>query len=211
MATFIKTGALVRRTHRPIAIFLSRPLYLYEQCKRWLQSSNEILIEHQAACDEQAKHVDMLCFTKAASPVEFLADESGNNRTVRPVALEADPESNEANVSSNTSEVDNILKYGGESEDANADRTDTDSVQPAQLHVGEVDTDGDVQLVESQAGVAIHNEDAQQTLETLDTSAKAEAFEENLDIAALGARTSAHDDWLHGGAFVFDMDFHTYH
>jgi hypothetical protein len=34
MATFIKTGALARKTHRPVAIFLSRPLYLYEQCRR---------------------------------------------------------------------------------------------------------------------------------------------------------------------------------
>ena len=33
MASFIKTGALVRKTHRPISIFLSRPLHLYEQCR----------------------------------------------------------------------------------------------------------------------------------------------------------------------------------
>ena len=46
IATFIKTGALVRRTRRPIAVFLSRPLYLSEQCKRLLQSSHEMLIEH---------------------------------------------------------------------------------------------------------------------------------------------------------------------
>jgi len=29
MACFLQTGALVRKTHRPLAIFLSRPLYLY--------------------------------------------------------------------------------------------------------------------------------------------------------------------------------------
>ena len=58
MAIFIKTGALVRKTHRPIAIFLSRPLYLYEQCRRLLQSSHEMLIEAQMPCDDQAIHVD---------------------------------------------------------------------------------------------------------------------------------------------------------
>ena len=31
MACFLQTGTLVRKTHRPLAIFLSRPLYLYEQ------------------------------------------------------------------------------------------------------------------------------------------------------------------------------------
>ena len=65
MASFIKTGALVRRTHRPIAIFLSHPLYLYEQCRRLLQSSHRLLIEAQTACDEQARHVDVLCFSKS--------------------------------------------------------------------------------------------------------------------------------------------------
>ena len=81
MATFIKTGALVRKTHRPMPIFLSRPLYLYEQCRRLLQSTHDLLIEVQVACDEQVRHVDVLCFTKsdtdkAAQPVEPQADES---------------------------------------------------------------------------------------------------------------------------------------
>ena len=37
-----------------------------------------------------------------------------------------------------------------------------------------------------------------------------EALEETFDITALEATTSAHDDWLHRGPFLFDMDFHTY-
>ena len=51
---------------------------------------------------------------------------------------------------------------------------------------------------------------AQETSETLDDGARAEPFEEDLDISALEATTSAHDDWLHRGPFLFDMDFHTY-
>ena len=37
-----------------------------------------------------------------------------------------------------------------------------------------------------------------------------EAFEDELVITGLDATTSAHDDWLHRGPFLFDMDFHTY-
>ena len=47
-------------------------------------------------------------------------------------------------------------------------------------------------------GNAIENNDALQS------------FEEDLDITALEATTSAHDDWLHRGPFLFDMDFYTY-
>ena len=39
---------------------------------------------------------------------------------------------------------------------------------------------------------------------------QAEPFEDGLDITALEATTSAHDDWLHRGPFLFDLDFHTY-
>ena len=114
MASFIKTGALVRKTHRPIAIFLSRPLYLYEQCRRLLQSSHEMLIEAQTPCDDQARHVDVLCFTKsdtgrAVLLVDHHADESDTDRAVQPVALEADAENEEEDVNSNSSEEDNIL------------------------------------------------------------------------------------------------------
>ena len=49
----------------------------------------------------------------------------------------------------------------------------------------------------------ISNEGAQEALD-------AEAFEEDLDVTALDATTSAHDDWLHRGPFLFDLDFHTY-
>ena len=37
-----------------------------------------------------------------------------------------------------------------------------------------------------------------------------EAFEDELVVTGLDATTSAHDDWLHRGPFLFDMDFHTY-
>ena len=178
MASFIKTGALVRRTHRPFAIFLSRPLYLYEQCRRLLQSSHEILIEAQTACDEQARHIDVLCFSKsdtdrAVQPVDLHADESDTNRAVQPVALEADAENNEE------ADVENILSDSGAPNESHADHEDTDSAAEAD---------------ESEAMADINNEDAQPASETLDDGVKAEAFEEDLEITALEGTTSAHDD-----------------
>ena len=37
MASFIRTGGDARRTHRPVQIFLSRPMYLLKECQRRLQ------------------------------------------------------------------------------------------------------------------------------------------------------------------------------
>ena len=53
-------------------------------------------------------------------------------------------------------------------------------------------------------------EGVHQIPQTLDDDAKAEPFGDDLEISALEATTSAHDDWLHRGPFLFDMDFHTY-
>ena len=41
--------------------------YLYEQCRRLLQRSSEMLIEAQMVCDDQTRHVDVLCFTDRAA------------------------------------------------------------------------------------------------------------------------------------------------
>ena len=37
-----------------------------------------------------------------------------------------------------------------------------------------------------------------------------EPAEDNVNISALSHTTSAHDDWLHRGPFLYDLDFHTY-
>ena len=110
MACFLQTGALVRKTHRPVAIFLSRPLFLYEQCRRLLHSSHEMLIEAQMPCDAQARHVDVLCFTEADT-----------DKALQPVAVETDAKNNDEDVRSNSSEESNSLDHCGLPEDAHAD------------------------------------------------------------------------------------------
>ena len=97
MATFIKTGALARKTHRPVAIFLSRPLYLYEQCRRLLQSSHEMLLEAPLLPDDHIRTVDVLTFTAintdaVVQPAEPQADASSDsNHTDDTSAGEQDP------------------------------------------------------------------------------------------------------------------------
>ena len=138
MACFIKTGALVRKTHRPNAIFLSRPLYLYEQCRRLLQSSHEILTEAQMPCDEQARHVDVVCFTTSDAdrpvlPVDHHANESDADRGVQPVALETGAENDGEDGYSNSSDENNILNNSGALEHLHTDQLETkNAVQPAE-------------------------------------------------------------------------------
>jgi hypothetical protein len=57
------------------------------------------------------------------------------------------------------------------------------------------------------AGYPIGSEQARELIEC-DTAA--DCAQDELDITALEATTSAHDDWLHRGPFLFNVDFHTY-
>ena len=197
MASFIKTGAMARKTHRPIAIFLSRPNYLYEECRRLLQSSPEMLIEPQVPGDDYSRHVDVLCFTKAdtcdaAGRSEDPGDEPDTHSAAQP---DVDNEKNDA-ISS--SEEENLFNDNGDSEHSDADHPEPDSAAlPAESPGIQIDHDGDALLAENIDGAVGPGEDA-------------EPLEESLDITALEATTSAHDDWLHRGPFLFDMDFHTY-
>ena len=182
IATFNKTGALVRKTHHPISIFLSRPLYLYEQCRRLLQHSQEILIEAQEPCDEHDRHVDALCFTmfekdKAVQQVDHHDGKS-------------DAENSDAANSEDVLQDD---------EDTRSNAEQAESVMSETSSAAQPD------------GTA-NNEsyNALQTSETLDDGAKAEPLEEDLEISALETTTSPHDNWLHRCSFLFDMDFHTY-
>jgi len=173
-----------------------------------------MLIEAPMACHEEARHVDVLCFTKSVSgeavlPLEHHADGSNISAAVN----------NEEDDQSNTSEKDNVLNDVDADKDVDSDKdADTDGDATLDPHV-DSDKDVDPDKVAS-ATLDLHvdadkDEDAQQPLvnqpsETLDDTAKAEPEDEDLEIAALEATTSVHDDWLHRGLFLYDMDFHTY-
>ena len=180
MATFIKTGALARKTHRPIAIFLSRPMFLYEECRRILQRSNEILIDAPSINDDEARTVDVLSFTINKADAETL------------------PNVAEANSDGKNSDADSVASLSGRSsisasEDEEADGADS-VAQPAADRVTDAAADSLSSVVQPDADVS--EEDV--------------AEDEAYQVAALESTTSAHDDWLHRGPHLFALDWHTY-
>ena len=44
LACYITTGALARRTHIPIEIFMSRPMYMLQECRRILQRGDHSVV-----------------------------------------------------------------------------------------------------------------------------------------------------------------------
>ena len=163
-------------------------------------------------CDAQARHVDVLCFTvadtdRAVQPVDHPTDASDTDRALQLVAAETDATNNDDDVCCNSSSESNILDDTGASDDEHADCLETHTAaQPSASHVIEIDTDPAAPPVQSQSIADIKNEAS----EHLDDGGNAEAFEDDLNITALEATTSAHDDWLHRGKFLWHMDFHTY-
>ena len=167
-------------------------------------------------CDAQARPIDVLCFTeadadRAVSLVDLPTDASDTDRAVQPVAVETDATKHDDDVCSNSSAERNILDDSGAPEDAHADILETHTAaQPSESHGIEIDTDPAAPPVQSQSIADLKNEDEQQASKHWDDGGNAEAFEEDLNITALEATTSAHDDWLHRGKFLWRMDFHTY-
>ena len=62
LSSFVLTGGHCRKTHRPIQVFLSRAMYLFEQCRRLLQRSHLQLIEVPDCEDEDKRPLDMIYF-----------------------------------------------------------------------------------------------------------------------------------------------------
>ena len=130
--------------------------------------------------DDQARYVDVLCFSKRDTDNHHI-NESDTHSAVLPVAMETDAVKEEEDVEKQE-EAEEDEEAEKEEEDADSNASEEDPKYPTS------DTAG------------INNDD----------SLNARDLEEDLDISALEATTSAHDDWLHRGPFLFDMDFHTY-
>ena len=180
MATFIKTGALARKTHRPIAIFLSRPMFLYEECRRILQRSNEILIDAPLINDDEVRTVDVLSFSRKKADADTPANEA------------------EANSDGQNSDADSGIALSGRSSISASEDEETDIAdsvaQPAADRVTDATADSASSVVQPDA----------------DVSEDEVAEEEAYDVSALQSTTSAHDDWLHRGPHLFALDWHTY-
>ena len=133
-------------------------------------------------CDAQARHVDVLCFTEADtdSAVQPVDHPAGASDTEGAVP----PVAVETDAKNNDDDV-----RSNSSEEINI--LDY-SAPPEDAHADRLETHRSI--------ADIKNEDEQQASKHLDDGGKAEALE----------TTSAHDDWLHRGKFLWHMDFHTY-
>ena len=85
LACYITTGALTRKTHVPVAVFLSRPMYMLQECRRLLQRGDEILLDAPDLSREDARALDVLAFTAPAS----------STSAAQPVAQEPDMDEEE--------------------------------------------------------------------------------------------------------------------
>ena len=148
-----------------------------------------------------------LCYQEhngAVQPVDHPADASDIG--LAPVG--ADAENDENDIHSNASD---ILHDSRTPEDAHANHLETPShAQPSETHGIQFDTNSAVLPVQSKSIVNINDENQQHVSKPLDDGGNVEALEDDLNITALEATTSAHDDWLHRGDFLWQMDFHTY-
>jgi hypothetical protein len=97
LACYITTGALARKTHVPVAIFLSRPMYMLQECRRLLQRGDQILLDAPDLSRDEARAVDVLAFTaatsssSAAQPVVVAPSSSGSRDSAeQPVVHKAD-------------------------------------------------------------------------------------------------------------------------
>ena len=63
LACYIMTGGLARRTHIPISIFLSRPMYMLQKCRRFLQHGDRILLDAPDVDLDHSRGIDTFVFT----------------------------------------------------------------------------------------------------------------------------------------------------
>ena len=142
-----------------------------------------MVIEAQAPCDDQVRHLEVLCFTEshnidsAVQPVAVQADDCDPDSAAPPVEPQVNAELHDESVHSSSSDAGTIPN---------------DDIDPEGRDLEESD------IV------------AEQVPELIEGDTAADCAQDELDITAFEATTSAHDDWLHRGPFLFDMDFHTY-
>ena len=81
LACYITTGGLARNTHTPISIFLSRPMYMLQDCRRILQLGDQILVDAPNVEFDDARALDALVFS--AMPSASSAAEPASSSAAR--------------------------------------------------------------------------------------------------------------------------------
>ena len=192
MASFIRTGGDARRTHRPVHIFLSRPMYLLKECQRLLQRPARELLEAPQIRDDSFRPMDVVIMeetakeeTKAVVEDEDVCDEDDNV-----VAAEASSE-------------EEVTKSGDPQNAARA----AHAVLEEQMEGGASSNAAQLDVEGINAG---HQVSAEQPATGDQCDREEEHAAEAPKTKGLADTTSAHDDWLRRGPFLYDFDFHTY-
>ena len=82
LACYITTGSLARKTHVPVSIFLTRPMYMLQECRRILQLGKQMLVDAPNVEQHDARVSDALVFTgvaTAGSAAEFAASSAASS------------------------------------------------------------------------------------------------------------------------------------
>lgn len=173
MASFIRTGGDARRTHRPVQVFLSRPMYLLKECQRRLQRPARELLETPDIQDESFRPLDVVALQTVVQEEEQL------------------------DLADNTMQADDCSDCH---EDEDMESSDTSS---------ERDTEDREEPVADSVVLPVLDSAAQPVAEDAAEHEETNA-EETSRTTGLMQTTSAHDDWLHRGPFLYELDFHTY-
>ena len=211
LAIFIKTGSLARKTHVATGVFLARPAYLFEQCRRLLHSAHLQVIHAPNIDFDDTRTVDVLCF-----PVRRTGDSVGCHDVAAQSthAQGAPADFDDADVLSDAStDASNILGdldiSGGAHQPGLIDSLD---IAQQTVSIDERDMSGGAQhsAVAHDSGTRTPNNAVSPDNASLGDHSDEEEKEDNDCVTALTTTTSPHDDWLHRGPFLHDLDFHTY-
>ena len=158
-------------------------MYMLQECRRLLQRGDQILLDAPDLSRDDARAVDVLAFTAAASstsaaqPAVAAPSSSGSRDSAeQPVAQEPDMDEEE-------------VVEGGSAAEAPND----EAALPAQHFEP---PPGPSPFIDTSVREAGENPD-----DNLTTT---------IEVTTLTNTTSVYDDWLHRGPFLADLDLHTY-
>ena len=187
MASFIRTGGDARKTHRAVQVFLSRPMYILKECQRLLQQPAHQLIEAPDVREEAYRSLDVIAVDATMSCMTGEASDGTAPQRPRDAEEEEDEEDAGDEESHGGSEgSDDQESKENEAEAGKEYHESSEAVRAEQPRADEPAREPPAEEVLEEDGLPI------------------------LSTKALAQTTSSHDDWLHRGPFLYELDFYTY-
>ena len=209
LATFVNTGSTERKTHRPKRVFLRRPMFFLQQSKRLLRKVHMQLIEAADVPNDDLVPVNVIC-VEVDSDNEVISEDED---LFDPHADDEDGECFEEDMdqalermidqalADSCNIVEDMSEAGGE------------PVRMMEEKLEQVIEDKPIDESNCSAAKLAHSTDSNAGEPDGTADACQIDDEEETDktkVTTLRATTSAHDDWLHRGPWLYDLDFYTY-